>query len=77
MGPMMSGGGFGAALKPDAGAPNPDKPDDEPDSLLVPAQDLIDAVKTGDAGMVAEALRAAHTICQTEYGEAPAEEAGE
>jgi hypothetical protein len=63
------GGGFGAALKPiAAAAPEPDG-DESEDSLLVLAQDLIDAVKTGDAKLVAEALRAANTVCMDEYDE--------
>jgi len=60
--------GFGAALKPGAVPSAPAADDSEDDSLAVPAQDLIDAVKAGDATRVAEALRAAHTICQDDYG---------
>lgn len=77
----MGMSGFGAALKPGA---MPAKPEadagDDSDALLVPAQDLIDAVKSGDASQVAEALRAAHTICQDDYDEQettnPGDEAG-
>lgn len=48
------------------------KPPAEPDGdgeLDVVAQDLISAVKAGDAAGVASALRAAHEICQAGYEE--------
>jgi hypothetical protein len=69
-GPSMS---LGAALMKPGAMAAPKKPgaadQAQDDQLLVPAQDLIDAVKSGDAQLVADALRAAHTICQSDYGE--------
>lgn len=43
-----------------------DKPEEKEDSLLVAAEDLIGAVKAGDAQGVAQALRAAFELCDME-----------
>jgi len=49
--------------EPDSSS-KPTESESEPDDLEMVAQDLIDAVESGDSAAVAEALRAAHSICQ-------------
>jgi hypothetical protein len=65
--PMGMMSSFGAALKPGAAPAKPDPGADDSDALLVPAQDLIDAVKKGDPKQVAEAMRACNRVCMDEY----------
>lgn len=62
----MAGPSFGSALLSGAGAAPSEPAPAAEDSLLVPSQDLIDALKTGDAAQVSAALRAAITIVNDE-----------
>lgn len=49
---------------------------DEPDDLLLAAEDILSAVRAKDADMLADALRAAYQACSSE-GEKPSEDDSE